>query len=122
MEKKRMICINCPMGCSLEADINGDSIAVTGNGCKRGAEYARNEIIAPKRIVTSTVRVENGQRPVIPVKTDREVPKNMIFDVMDAIRKVRVDAPVKIGDIVIENVLDTGANIVASQRCQELGS
>lgn len=118
MEKKRMICINCPMGCSLEVDINGENITVSGNGCKRGEEYAKNEIRAPKRIVTSTIRVENGERSMVSVKTDREVPKNMIFEVMDVIKKTRISAPVKIGDVVIENVLNTGANIVASQRCQ----
>lgn len=118
MEKKRMICINCPMGCSLEVDVYGDNITVSGNGCKRGEEYAKNEIKAPKRIVTSTIRVEKGERAMVSVKTDREIPKNRIFEIMEVIRNTRIKAPVKIGDIVIENVLGTGANIITTQRCR----
>lgn len=119
MEKKEMICINCPLGCNLEVEIDGEDIAVRGNNCKRGEEYAKNEITDPKRIVTSTIRVCNGEKPMVSVKTAQEIPKNKIFDVMRVIKETRINAPVEIGDIVIYNILDTGVNVVATSRCQK---
>lgn len=112
---KKMTCISCPLGCQLEVEVN-ETIKVTGNKCKRGEEYAKNEVTNPKRVITSTVRVEGGDRPLVSVKTDKEVPKDKIFEIMKEINKVKVLAPVNIGDIIIENVLGTGANIVATAK------
>lgn len=114
MEKKNMVCINCPMGCNLEVEIDGKDIVVRGNNCKRGEEYAKNEVTNPKRIVTSTIRVYNGEKPMVSVKTEHEIPKDKIFDIMKAINETRVNAPVEIGDVVINNILDTGVNIIAT--------
>ncbi|KRQ86286.1 hypothetical protein ABG79_01909 [Caloramator mitchellensis] len=114
---KNMTCINCPLGCQLEVEVDGE-IKVSGNKCKRGEEYAKNEITNPLRIITTTVKVEGGDRPLLSVKTDKEIPKSKIFDIMKEINKVKTKAPVEIGDIVIENVLGTGANIVATSKIQ----
>lgn len=114
MEVRRMTCINCPLGCSLEVIVNGEDIHVSGNKCNRGLKYGISEIIDPKRILTSTMRVMNGDRPLVAVKTDREIPKDLIFEAMKLINRGSVKAPVKTGDILIRNILDTGSNIVAT--------
>lgn len=111
---KELICIACPIGCHLEVDIDYD-YEVTGNQCKRGIAYGRKELTNPTRIVTSTVRIEGGIYNRIPVKTNGEVPKNMIFKVMDLLNTVDLVSPVKMGDIVLENVCGTGINIVATR-------
>ena len=108
MEKREMICIMCPMGCNLNVTKNGEDIAVTGNNCGRGVIFAKEELTCPKRIVTSSVKTEQGVRAC---KTSQPVPKSMIFDVMKEIEKLRLKK-VKFGDVVIKNVLNTGADIV----------
>ncbi len=119
--KKELTCIICPMGCRLEADCqtakNGSlSIrSVTGNTCPRGEKYARAELTHPERTVTSTVALEDGRYRRLPVITSAPIPKERIFDVMKEIRAVSVCAPVKIHDIIIENVCGLGVNILASR-------
>ena len=93
---------------------NGQVVSVTGNTCPRGAEYAKSEATAPVRTVTSTVRALGGVRPVVAAKTVPDVPKGKIFAVMDAVRALEVTAPVHIGDILCENIADTGSNLVAA--------
>ena len=81
METKSFICINCPLGCPLTVTVeNGEVKSVTGNTCKRGELYAVKEVTAPARTVTSTVRVLNGERPVVAVRTKTDIPKSKIFD------------------------------------------
>ncbi len=111
---KELICIVCPQGCRLKVD-EEHGFAVTGNGCPRGAEYGRVELTAPTRTVTSTVRCEGGAHPRCPVKTDRPVPKGSVFSVMEALEGVALAAPVKVGQVVVENVCGTGANVVATR-------
>ena len=110
---KELTCIVCPRGCRLTID---DELNVTGNTCPRGAQYAKDELTNPKRMITSFVRVKNRENCVVSVKTSTSIPKGMIFDVMNEIEKVRVSAPVKIGDIAIKNVLNTGADIIITKN------
>ena len=113
--KKNLICVSCPLGCPIEVEIeNGKVVAVTGNTCKRGDAYARAEITNPVRSLTTSVKVENGLHPVVPVKSSGPVPKDKMFDCMKEINSVTVKAPVKIGDVVIENILGLGVDIVAT--------
>lgn len=113
--KKNLICVSCPLGCPIEVEIeNGEVVSVTGNTCKRGDAYARSEITNPVRSLTTSVKVENGLHPVVPVKSSGPVPKDKMFDCMKEINSVTVKAPVKIGDIVIENILGLGVDIVAT--------
>lgn len=114
MEEKKMTCINCPLGCCLEVLINGENIQVKGNKCKRGMEYGLNEIKDPRRILTTTMRLTGGDKPLVCVKTDKEIPKKLVFEAMKVINQMTITAPVKTGDILIENILGTGSNIVAS--------
>lgn len=110
---KELTCIVCPRGCRLTID---DELNVTGNSCPRGAQYAKDELTNPKRMITSFVRVKNRDNTVVSVKTSTSIPKGMIFDVMNEIDKVRVSAPTKIGDIAIKNVLNTGADIIITKN------
>ena len=114
METKEMTCINCPMGCQLTVSIDGDNIEVTGNTCPRGVAYAKDEVTHPTRIVTSTIRVSNGQR--VSCKTKVAIPKGKIFDIMKVIRSSKVNAPIKIGDVLIKDVCNTGVDIVATKN------
>lgn len=111
---KNLICICCPKGCHLQVDEAND-YKVSGNHCERGAEYGRNECIAPTRVVTSTVIVTGGSYPRCPVKTASPIPKGKIFEVMDALNAVRLAAPVQVGQVVIPDVAGTGVSIVAAR-------
>ncbi len=112
---KELICIVCPKGCHLTVD-EENGYAVSGNNCPRGEEYGKNEVIAPKRTITSTVKINGGLYPRMPVKTDKPIPKELIFEAMKLLDDVELTAPVKVGDIIIENVLGTGANFVAARN------
>ena len=115
MEKVNMICIICPKGCELTAEIaNGKVAAVHGNTCARGLTYAQNEIENPIRTLTSSVAVKHGVHPRVSVKTDREIPKGKMMECARALKGMEVEAPVRIGDVLIENVADTGSNIIAT--------
>ena len=115
MKRKELICIGCPMGCPIVVEMeDGKVLSVTGNTCPRGESYARKEVTKPTRIVTTTVRVDGGKVPMINVKTERDIPKGKIFECIAALRGVTMKAPVHIGDIILENVADTGVNIVAA--------
>lgn len=115
--KKELICINCPMGCNITVEMNGNEIvSVEGNSCPLGERYARQEVIAPKRVLTSSVAVINGKNKVVSVKTDQAIEKALLAQAMEEINRVEVQAPVKIGQIIIENILSTGANVIATKN------
>lgn len=111
---KELICIVCPKGCRLKVEEH--SLAVTGNACTRGAVYAREELTHPLRVLTSTVRLAGGRHPRLPVKTDRAIPKELLFQAMELVNALKVRAPVQTGQVLIENLLDTGANLVATRE------
>ena len=115
--KKELTCVACPLGCSITVEYNDkEIISVTGNTCKRGDAYARTEVTNPTRSLATSVKVNGGVHPVVPVKTNKAVPKTMLFDCMKVINQVSVDAPVKIGQVIIKNILDTGADVVATNN------
>lgn len=117
MEERELTCIGCPMGCQLKVTMkDGQVEKIEGNTCKRGAVYAEKEVTNPTRIVTSTVRVQGGQLPVVSVKTASDIPKGKIQECMIALKSVEVKAPVAIGSVVLENVAGTGVNIVATRN------
>ena len=109
-----LICIVCPQGCHLKVD-EENGYDVKGNSCPRGAEYGKKELVNPTRVITTTVAIEGGIYRRIPVKTAGDIPKGMIFEIMDEINKVVVKAPIKVGDVIIENVLGTGVNVVSAK-------
>lgn len=116
MDEKEITCIVCPIGCKILVKTNGTSFEILdGNKCKKGVEYARNESLDPRRVLTSSVFVENGEWPLVSVKTTRPIPKEKIFDVLKVIKSARVNAPVIIGQVIIKDVLNTGIDIVATK-------
>lgn len=113
--KKSLICVSCPLGCPIEVEIeNNEVISVSGNTCKRGDAYARTEITNPVRSLTTSVKVCGGVHPVVPVKSSGPIPKGKMFECMEAINSACIKAPVKIGDVVIENILGLGVDIIAT--------
>ncbi len=113
---EKMICITCPMGCTLEVTREGETLlSVDGNTCKRGPEYVRRELTDPRRMVASTVRVRGGVHPLVPVYTEAPVPKPRIFELLEQLRQVELEAPVTMRQVVLENVLNEGINVVASR-------
>ena len=118
--KKEFVCISCPVGCRLTVWEDEDgAVQVQGNTCPRGKAYGVQEFTAPMRTVTSSVPVQHGERLMCSVKTDAPVPKARIPEVLAAIRRVGVRAPVRVGDRIVENVAGTGANVVATRRVAE---
>lgn len=113
---KELICIVCPKGCHLKVD---EKMNVTGYSCLRGKEYAVTELTNPQRMITSTVKILSQDLRRLPVVTSKPVPKNKIFEVIDEINKVTVKAPIKIGDVVLENVLGLDVNIKASRTIEK---
>lgn len=110
-----LVCINCPKGCHLVVEnINGE-IKVSGNSCPRGEQYAINEMTNPLRTVTTTVSIVSNVYDRLPVITSSPVPKAKIMEVCKALKGVEVKAPIKMGDIVVENILGLNVNIVASK-------
>ncbi|WP_125154062.1 DUF1667 domain-containing protein [Clostridium rectalis] len=116
MKTRSLTCIGCPMGCPLKVELNnGKVLKVTGNSCPIGIEYAKKECTNPKRIVTSSVFVEEGEVDILPVKTKEDIPKNKIFDCIKSLKGIVVKAPVEIGDIIVKDVLGTGVDIIATR-------
>ncbi|MCI9119841.1 MAG: DUF1667 domain-containing protein [Flavonifractor sp.] len=116
MEKRELICIGCPMGCPVTVELEGGEIVnVTGHTCKRGDVYARKEVTNPTRIVTSTVMVEGGTADMVSVKTRDDVPKGKIFECVQALKGLTVQAPVHIGDVILSDAAGTGVDIIATK-------
>ena len=116
---RNITCVTCPMGCGIKVEINdaGEVISVTGNTCKRGETYAKNECTHPQRSLATSVRVNGGVHNVVPCKSAGPLPKEKIFDCMKEINKASANAPIALGDVLVENVCGTGVNIVATNHC-----
>lgn len=109
---KKVSCIICPNSCAIEIDEN--TLLATGNRCPRGLEYAKQEIIDPHRSVTSTVKTIFSHFPVLPVRTSNSISKTKVMDVMKAINEIVVKSHVKVGDIILSNIADTGVDLIAT--------
>lgn len=114
-----MICIVCPKGCHLHVD-EKNNYKVTGNRCKKGVSYGQQELINPVRTITSTCKISHAILPRIPVKTMEAIPKSKMMAVMHQINHIELDAPVHMGEIIIENVSDTGIDIVACRDMERV--
>ncbi|MDO4288198.1 MAG: DUF1667 domain-containing protein [Eubacterium sp.] len=118
MDVKQLVCINCPMGCRLNVEVDeGKILSVSGNICKRGEEFAYQEVLEPLRILTSLMRIEGREKP-FSVKTSSPIPKRIIFDCANQIfsQPIKSSAlPIHVGDILITNICDSGVDIIATQ-------
>lgn len=120
--ERELICTVCPLGCQMKAVlVNGRVKSVSGNSCRRGVVYARNELVAPRRMVTCAVPARNGKLPMGSLKTARDVPKEKIFDVIKAMKAACLIAPVTLGEVVIEDVADTGVPVVSTKAVPAMG-
>lgn len=119
METRHLTCIQCPRGCQLTVELDGgEVVSVAGNSCRRGDVYARKEVTSPTRTITSTVTVRGGRRERVSARTKTDVPKQLTFDVMEAINRTCAQAPVRIGDVLVEDVCGTGVPVVATANVE----
>lgn len=115
-KRKTLTCVACPKGCEITVEYEDDEILeILGNACPQGANYAKEEIVAPTRILPTTIKVKNGALPLCPVKTTEQIPLELMHQAMEIIGEKKIEAPIAMGDILIENILDTGADIVATR-------
>lgn len=121
MKTTELTCIVCPIGCTLRVEQNdtGEVVSVTGNTCPRGEAYGKDEVLHPVRTLTTTVRVPNGDR-LLPVKTDRPIPKEKLFNAMKKVNALSVTAPVQIGDVLLDDLF--GARLVAAANLTPVAS
>ena len=118
-EIKEFICITCPMGCYLDVEVDGEEIlSVRGNRCNRGLDYARTEAIRPKRVLTTTVRVLDGEQPLVPVRTTDGVPKEKLMEYMDFLNRQRVAAPICRGQKIC-TLPDCGVEVIATSGVEK---
>ena len=119
--KRTFTCIVCPNGCEMEAEYEGAAVlSVTGNLCPKGKSYVTQELIDPQRTIATSVCVEGGVLPLVSVRTASAIPKDRIFDVMAEINKQMLTAPVHIGDVVIENVLGLGSDVIVTKNIERI--
>lgn len=115
--KKIFTCIICPNGCEIEAELKNNEITkIEGASCKKGKEYVKQELTNPQRNIASSVKIIGGESELVSVRLNNSIPKDKIFDVMDEIKKIKVDAPVKIGDIIEHNILNLNADLIATKN------
>lgn len=115
--KRTFTCIVCPNGCEIETEYEGTQVlSVTGNLCPKGKTYVTQELVDPRRTIATSVRVLNGTMPLTSVRLTNAVPKDRIFDVMDEINRQILTAPVRIGDVVIADVLGLGSDVIVTKN------
>ena len=117
---RNITCTVCPMGCSLVVSKVDGEYKVEGNTCKRGAKYGVEEVTNPRRVITTTVKLNGGYLNLLPVKTNDSVPKELMFDIMKLLDRVEVNAPVSVGDVIVKDVLGTGVDVVSAKSMESL--
>lgn len=117
-KKQKIVCIRCPTGCQIELDVSstGDVLKVSGNECERGSEYATIEFKSPVRILTTTVTTEGSSRPLLPVKTNKPIPKRMLKECMKFLSEVKIKPPIRMGEVIVANILGTEADILSTSE------
>ena len=120
MEQKELVCVNCPKGCRITVTLEDGKVKeIRGFSCDKGKQYAAQETTRPMRILTTTVRIEGARLRVLPVITDKEIPLDQMSEAMDQVRKITVQAPIKVNDVIIADFLGTDANLVASRSMEK---
>jgi CxxC motif-containing protein len=115
-EKTHFVCVVCPIGCEIDVVHDGSKIiSMEGNKCEKSKEFVSQELIEPMRLLTTTVRIEGSRWPVIPVRTDKAVPKRLFPQVMKRLRRITLQAPVNMLDVVVRDILRIGANVIATR-------
>ncbi len=122
--RRRDICLRCPQGCEVRTLLgaNDEILEIDGNRCKLGREYVEQEIRDPRRVLPTTVRVRSGERPLVPVWTPEPMPRELLLELARDSRKIEVEAPVHVGDVIVENWRDLGVRLVASGEVRRTGA
>ena len=120
MKDRIVICTSCPLGCRIKVSVENGMISISGNRCRKGYDYALEELKDPKRILTTSVKVTNGEIPLVSVKTSSMIPKRLIPQIMSKIREIEVEAPIELGDIILKNIMNTGADLVATRTVRRI--
>jgi CxxC motif-containing protein len=114
---RKLTCIECPKGCVLSVEVEGAKVVkVSGNLCPKGLTYAAAEIENPQRILTSTVLAKGLPLKMVPVRTDRPIPKGRLMEAMREIRRLRIDKPVQVGDVIAQNFLGLGVDLISTRE------
>lgn len=122
VDKISIICIVCPVGCELEVVRDKEQsriIDIKGLRCPKGKEYACREVTDPRRVLMAVVKVRDGHLPVVSVKTAEPIPKNRLFDAVKRISRIEVEAPIKLGDIIVDDILGTGVPLIATNNVKK---
>jgi len=115
-DKKRFTCVICPIGCDIDAGLSvSNEVLMEGNKCEKGREFVLQELEEPMRILTTTVRIDGAKWAMLPVRTDRPIPKRLLFKVIDELSDIELQAPVKLSDVIVVDIAGTGANMVATR-------
>lgn len=116
VQKKHFVCVVCPVGCEIDVVHDGSKIiSMEGNRCEKSEEFVSQELIEPMRILTTTVRVQGSRWSVIPVRTDKAVPKRLFPHIMKQLRHIKLQAPVNMLDVVVRDIASTGASVIATR-------
>jgi len=118
--QEKVICVTCPKGCTLSVTREGQTVLNVDNGCKRGHEYARQEITDPRRMVATSIRIKNSLHPLLPVYTSAPFPKPRIHELLAILREVEINVPVSLDQTILTNVLETGIDIHASKEMKKI--
>ena len=120
VEKRHFTCVTCPVGCEIDVELqDGRVVSMEGNKCDKGEEFILQELEEPMRILTTTVRLKGARWAMLPVRTDAPLPRRLLFQAIEELAGVELRAPVKLYDVVLENVAGTGANIVATRNMEK---
>ena len=117
VEKRHFTCVTCPVGCEMDVEVkDGEVLSIEGNRCAKGEEFVLQELREPMRILTTTVRISGAKWAMLPVRTDKPIPKRLFLQVVSQLADLELQAPVKVSDLIMTDVADTGANVIASRN------
>jgi CxxC motif-containing protein len=121
VEKRHFTCVTCPVGCEIDVELrDGEVLSMTGNRCAKGKDFVLQELEEPMRVLTTTVPIEGAKWAMLPVRTDKSIPRRLFFEVMGEVAGVELQAPVEVSDVIIEDVAGTGADVIATRNMKRV--
>ncbi len=120
IEKKHFTCVICPIGCEIDVELQDSNVvSIEGSKCAKGKEFVSQELKEPMRILTTTIRMKGAKWAMLPVRTDKPIPKRLLFMVMKELQNIELKAPVQMSDVIIRDIAGTGANILATRNMKK---
>ena len=118
-EKRHFTCITCPIGCEIDVELQeGAVVSMEGNKCDKAEDFVRQEVEEPMRVLTTTVRIKGAKWAMLPVRTDKPIPKRLLFDVMRQLAGIELQAPIQVSDVIAGDITGTGADVIASRSME----